>query len=339
LNCANFILLKIFLTYDYELFFGSNAGSVEKCLIEPTKHLLEIGEKYDIHLTFFVDVGYLIKLEQFACDYNNLKQDLEDVKNQIYLMIQNGHDVQLHVHPHWEKSIYDGKKWIMNVTGNYKLSDFKDDKVEAILTRYKLYLENLIGRKTYAFRAGGWCIQPFDRFNHIFSKLDIKIDSSVFYGGRFYSEDYAFDFTKAPKKSSYRFETDVCNEVENGIFLEIPISSWRYSPLFYWRLYINGRLNPDQHKMVGDGNFLKQPGRKKSVLTNFTWNHVSTDGYYASKLNQILKRFVKNNSQNMVLIGHPKSMTKFSFKKLEDFVKQNHKKHEFFTFQNVVENN
>ncbi len=333
------MLLKIFLTYDYELFFGDNSGTIEKCLLEPTNYLLEISEKYQVPMTFFVDVGYLIKLEQFASKFANLNQDFIKVKNQIHLMIQNGHDIQLHVHPHWEKSIYDGTKWVMNVTGNYKLADFSDEEIEDILTRYKAYLEQLIGRKTFAFRAGGWCIQPFQRFSNIFSKLNIKIDSSVFYGGRFYSEDYAFDFTAAPKKSSYRFTEDVCLENENGNFLELPISSWRYSPLFYWRLYIKGRLNPDRHKMVGDGNFLRQPGRKKSVLTNFTWNHVSTDGYYASKLNQIERRFVKNNIENMVVIGHPKSMTKYSFQRLDHFLKRNRTKHKFFTFQDVIENN
>jgi hypothetical protein len=91
--------------------------------------------------------------------------------------------------------------------------------------------------------------------------------------------------------------------------------------------------------MLGDGSFLKQPGRKKSVLTNFTWNHVSTDGYYASKLIQIEKRFEQNNTEHMVIIGHPKSMTKFSFNKLEDFLIRYHKKHQFLTFQNGVKNN
>ena len=331
--------MKIFLTYDYELFFGENSGTVEKCILEPTERLLQLGEKYNIPFTFFVDVGYLIKLEQFAQQFEHLNTDLILLKNQIGKMIEKEHDVQLHVHPHWEKAFYDGNKWVMNVSGNYKLADFSDREVEDILERYKTFTENLIGRKTIAFRAGGWCIQPFDRFKKIFSKLEIEVDSSVFYGGQFNSEDYNFDFSSAPQKSIYNFSNDVCIEDPKGDFVELPISSWRYSPLFYWRLYIKGRLNPENHKMLGDGSFLKQPGRKKSVLTNFTWNHVSTDGYYASKLIQIEKRFEQNNTEHMVIIGHPKSMTKFSFNKLEDFLIRYHKKHQFLTFQNGVKNN
>jgi hypothetical protein len=122
-------------------------------------------------------------------------------------------------------------------------------------------------------------------------------------------------------------------EVQNGDFLEIPITSYRYSPLFYWRLYALGRLFPKQHKMLGDGSFLPQPGRKQSVLTSYTWNHASCDGYYASKLNEIARR--QANAPYMVVIGHPKGMTNYSFKALIRFVLNQQKQHQFTTFQEV----
>ena len=55
--------MNIFLTYDYELFFGESTGSVDKCMIEPTNQLLKIAKEFNIKMTFFVDVGYLIKLK------------------------------------------------------------------------------------------------------------------------------------------------------------------------------------------------------------------------------------------------------------------------------------
>ncbi|MFN5786043.1 MAG: hypothetical protein ACK457_08720, partial [Flavobacteriia bacterium] len=108
-----------------------------------------------------------------------------------------------------------------------------------------------------------------------------------------------------------------------------------YSPLFYWRLYILGRLFPSRHKMLGDGKFLSQPGRKTSVLTNFTWNHVSSDGFYASKLNNCVRSFSDRAFSDMVIIGHPKSMTVYSFEKLEKFVEIWHNKHSFITFRDL----
>lgn len=331
----NFAEVNVFLTYDYELFFGEHTGSVEKCLIQPTERLLQISKEHSVPMTFFVDVGYLIKLEEFAVKHPELQRDREKVLNQIEQMIQSGNDVQLHIHPHWEKSYYSEGKWVVVTDGAYKLADFSDEEIRSIVTRYKKYIDNLIGRETSTFRAGGWCIQPFDRLEKIFRELDLIYDSSVFPGGSFTSPHYDFDFTKAPKKARYRFDSDVCEEVENGYFTEFPISSWRYSPLFYWRLYILGRLFPARHKMLGDGKFLSQPGRKTSVLTNFTWNHVSSDGFYASKLNRCIRSFSERGFSDMVIIGHPKSMTLFSFEQLEKFIGNWYNKHSFITFRDL----
>ena len=327
--------MNIFLTFDYELFFGETTGSVEGCMIDPTNNLLAISKKYSIPMTFFVDVGYLIRLEAESVKHLKLKSDLSKVKIQIQDMIENGCDVQLHIHPHWERAYYTGEKWVMDMNGCYKLDDFHQDEVEDIVTRYKAYLDNLTGKVSHTFRAGGWCIQPFDRLRNLFKKVGIKYDTSVFPGGHFESKHYFFDFRKAPFKANYRFEEDVCVENEDGFFHEYPISSLKYSPLFYWRLYILGRMFPRSHKMVGDGIFLSQPGRKKSVLTNFTWNHVSTDGYYSSKLETSLRSFQLKNFTDMVTIGHPKSNTNYSISVLESFVRKNHKTHTFTSFNDL----
>ena len=209
------------------------------------------------------------------------------------------------------------------------MADFSDDEIERIVRTYTAYLNQLTGKKAQVFRAGGWCIQPFNRLEKVFKELEIRIDSSVFSGGHFEAGEYSFDFRTAPKKSNYRFSNDVCREDESGYFTEYPISSHVYSPLFYWRLYGLGRLFPAQHKMIGDGTFLAQPGRKKSVLTSFTHNHVSCDGYYASKLTTCLNKHLSANATDFVVIGHPKGLTQFSLKALERFVAKNYTKHTF----------
>jgi peptidoglycan/xylan/chitin deacetylase (PgdA/CDA1 family) len=327
--------VNIFLTYDYELFFGSATGSVEKCMIEPTDELLQIAKNYAVKMVFFVDVGYLIKLSEFMPNNPTLQNDNAKVRKQLTQIMAEGHDIQLHIHPHWEKSFYADGKWNIITENAYKLSDFSDEEIKRIVTTYKSYLDDIIGYKTTAFRAGGWCIQPFHRLKDIFKELEIKFDSSVFPGGKFSSSEYAYDFTKAPHQSSYHFSDDECKEDTNGYFREYPISSVSYSPYFYWRLYIFGRLFPSQHKMIGDGNFLAQPGKKKYMLTHFTWNHISSDGYYASKLVRVLKEFQKNKQENLVVIGHPKGMTKYSLKKINRFIQLAQQEHSFCRFKDL----
>lgn len=321
--------MNIFLTYDYELFFGENPGTVQKCMLEPTQRLLEMAGKYKAKITFFVDVGFLIKLDEYRHTFSELDADFLAVKDQIERIIDHGHSVQLHIHPHWEKSEYKEGKWHINTSKAYKLSDFPQNEIDSIIQRYKAFLDGITGESTTVFRAGGWCVQPFHLLERSFKELGIRIDSSVFPGGKMEAGEYAFDFTGAPMKDFYRFSNDVCVEDPSGYFCEYPISSWRYSPLFYWKLYILGRLNPHKHKMLGDGNFLAQPGRKRSTLFNFTWNHVSTDGYYAAMLHTQLKQFTNMGRSNMVVIGHPKGMTNYSFERLEKFLRNNSKTHAF----------
>ncbi|NRA12156.1 MAG: hypothetical protein HRT57_09405 [Crocinitomicaceae bacterium] len=321
--------MKIFLTYDYELFFGEPSGSVEKCMLEPTADLFNLARGKDVFLTFFVDVGYLIQAEK----YSELKAELKSVKDQVQEMIALGHDVQLHIHPHWERAVYEDGRWTMNVEGVYKLSNFEQSESDDIVRSYKAYLENLIGRSVTAFRAGGWCVQPFTHVMDVFKEVGIKIDSSVITGDFMATSQYAVDFREAPQYSKYAFQNDVCQKNEDGEFIEYPISSLRYSPLFFWRLYILGRLKPGQHKMIGDGIFISQGGRKKLVLMAFTIGHVSSDGYYASKLNAALEKSMNMEHNEMVVIGHPKGNTKFSIKSLGNFINKNHKKHQFTSFQ------
>lgn len=320
--------MEIYLTFDYELFFGEKSGSVEKCLIEPTNKLFEIARNKNVSYTFFVDVGFLITADK----YKELNIELSQVKTQVKQMIQLGHSVQLHIHPHWEKAVYEHGNWKMNVDGAYKLADFPKEDAEHIVRKYKKYLEELIEKEVDTFRAGGWCIQPFSQLKDVFKEVGLKKDSSVFQGAYLNTKHYSIDFRNTPAKSKYSFSSNVNEEDGKGEFTEFPISSFRYSPSFFWWLYGLGRLFPKQHKMIGDGFAISQGGRKWQILTSFSTFHVSSDGYYAKKLNASLQKSMNLNHEEMVVIGHPKALTEFSQKKLIDFIEMNEMKHQFKSF-------
>lgn len=327
--------MNIFLTFDYELFFGSVPGTPEKCILDPTDKLLKLAAKHQTPMVFFIDVGYLIALERHMDEFPILKVDYEKVVQQIQEIVTAKSDVQLHIHPHWEKSFFDGQKWVMKTKGYYKLSDFSPTEIERIVRSYKSKLDEISGRKSTAFRAGGWCVEPFHLLENVFQELGIKYESSVFPGGHFESGEYNFDFRNVPTHNPYSFQKTTLEEDKNGFFSEYSIGSHRYSPLFYWRLYILGRINPKDHKMVGNGFAMSQPGRKKEVLTNFTWNHASTDGYYASKMKVITRNALKKKEENLVFIGHPKGCTLFSFNELDKFLAEFKDQCTFQTFSDL----
>jgi hypothetical protein len=330
--------MNIFITLDYEIYFGDNPGTMQKCIIQPTNELIRIANKYDVRFCFFVDSGYILKLKEYKKKYPHLENEYVAITEQIKYLSTTGHDIQLHIHPHWEDSYYNGEQWVMNVN-RYKLADFTESEISDIVYRYKNVLTELSGKTVFAFRAGGWCLQPFDKLNAIFRKNNISMDSSVFRNGFYSSAQYTYDFRNSPDKDIYRFNDDPVREDPQGYFTEIPISAIRNSPLFFWMLFFLGRKNPYLHKPLGDGRAMAAPGQRKKLLTRFTTNTVSIDGYNARLLTKALHFLKKKQFQHMVVIGHPKALSRYSIQRLETFIAENRNKHTFTTYALINKNN
>ena len=324
--------MNIFITFDYEIYFGENTGTVGKCIIEPTNELIKISNKHQVKFSFFVDCGFIIKLDEFRKKYSVLENDYRAVMSQLQQLARQGHDLQLHIHPHWEDSFYNGEKWCVD-TKRYKLSDFNESAIADIVKRYKKVLEELSGKPVIANRAGGWCLQPFDKIKNILMENEVFIDSTVFKNGHHVSENYFYDFRNAPDKTSWRFEDDPIRENEKGIFTEVAISSHNVSPLFFWKLFLLGRWNPHFHKPLGDGKAMAAKGFRKKILTSFTRQTVSVDGYNAKLLQKAFRKSIKGKTGNeFVIIGHPKALSRFSLTAIDTFIEKNKSAHHFTTY-------
>lgn len=324
-------LMNIYITLDYEIYFGENHGTVEKCILLPTSELIRIAEKHNVRFCFFVDCGFVLKLDEFRKKFPQLEKDYKAITEQIKYLSDTGHDIQLHIHPHWEDSYYNGERWIIDVK-RYKLVDFNETEIADIVYRYKKVLTDLTGKQIFAYRAGGWCLQPFSKLKKAFIQNNITLDSSVFRNGFYSSENYHYDFREAPDKDIYRFEDEPEKENANGFFTELPISAIRNSPLFFWRLFLLGRKNPYLHKPLGDGKAMAAPGQRKKMLTQYTDCTVSIDGYNANLLQKALKKLQKKKFEQMVVIGHPKALSRYSIQKLEEFVVKNKEINTFITY-------
>lgn len=321
--------MQIHITFDYELFFGSDSGTAENCILKPTQKLIEISKKYQTPFVFYVDAGYLYQLKQFA-HIQSCKQDYDHIKTQLIRLVELGHEIGLHVHPHWEDCRYENNQWLID-TSRYKLASFAESEAETIVTKYHQTIIDIIEKPCKSYRAGGWCVQPFDSIKNTLLKNNILIDSSVYYNGLHLSPAHAYDFTSAQNKDSWTFENDPCMETKGGQFLEIPTTPDVIPPFFYWNLYYKMRTNPDVYKPVGDGKWLVD---KKRVYKHFysSTNHFACcDGFFASRLSAILKRAQKENRKHLTVLSHPKSMAPYSFDALEQFIKLARSKGHIFT--------
>ena len=332
--------MNIFLTLDYELFSGANPGSVENSIIKPTEKLLDIGDKYGAKFVFFVDSGYLVKLSKYIDKYPQAKSDYEKVVEQLKMLDEKGHDIQLHVHPHWEDCTYDGA-WHMD-TSRFRIHHFSKEEIADILSRYKKALTDIVGDKVFAYRAGGWCLQPFDKLKDALKKEGITLDSTAYEDGYNSSATHYFDFRGMPSKTLYSFEDDPVKEDEKGFFTQVPISTYDVNPWFFWKFAYYKKFGKNEHKTYGDG--IGAGGTSNSsmlrMLTRPTKSLVSMDGLRASLLIKALDANSKKDKDgNLVVIGHPKAVTPFSLDALDKFLayaKQND--HKVLTFNKYIKN-
>ena len=327
--------MNVFLTYDYELFFGEPTGTAAKSILEPTDLLRAIASRTGAKMTFFIDTGYLKKLNELKDRFPKVRAEHQAITQQIKTLVAEGHDCQLHIHPHWEDCTHDGTNWKMN-TDRYKLVDFSDAEIERIVLEYQQILRDVTQKPVTIYRAGGWCLQPFSRIRPAFEKAGLVLDSTVFPGGKFTAGNYYYDFTSTPEKSTWRFSDDLCKEDANGPFVEYPIASYKYSSLFFWKLFLLGRLNPKDHKPMGDGYPMPSPGLRKQMLTRGMLLSASCDGYFVTKLDAVLKKHQQKKFNELVILGHPKACTHYALRKLEDFITRQKHNHHFLTFTEAL---
>jgi hypothetical protein len=329
--------MNIFVTFDYELCFGTRTGTAEKCILEPTHKLIDLAKQHQAHFTFFVDVLYLMKLKEYAF-IKALKEELEAVQDQIKALIKAGHDVQLHLHTHWINASYETGKWTLDYS-RYRIHTFSDREIEGIVDDSVRFLEELTEKRVFAFRAGGWCLQPFDKLKNAFLKKGIWLDSTVFYKGYNKTPTNLFDFRTSSDLDIWKFDDDPMQVVEHGTFTELPISSCAVSPLFYWRMAFVNKLNPKAHTISGDGTFLRNnKWQMLRLLLAPSHTVASCDGYRSSLLEATFKEYEADRKANFVVIGHPKLMSLYSKQKLESFItKATQKGHRFTSISEVFD--
>ena len=323
----------IIFALDYELFFGKNTGTVENCLIIPTDELIKTTNKYGIKYTFFVDSGYLLNLKNSPS--TKLQNNYSLIANHLSSLSRNGHDIQLHIHPHWEESKYINDYWSINYS-KFKLQSFDDETIKDIVKNYKNLLEDITEKQITAYRAGGWCIQPFDKIRNALANENVYIDSTIYSNGFSQDDIVGYDFQNAPKKDFWKFSDDPTIEDINGDFLEIPISSIKVSPIFFWKMGVLKKLNKGDYKIYGDGSpIIQAKGYYIEKLLRHTNSVVSIDGMKASLLQKAFNKLIhKDRHKIFNVIGHPKALTKHSLQMLSSFLDAN-KNNNFETIESI----
>jgi hypothetical protein len=308
---------------DYELFFGPRAGTPERCLIEPADALAACLEEHGVRLVLFVDAGYLVRARREASHSREAQRQFDLVARQLERLSKRGHDVELHVHPHWEDSHIEGTAWRMH-TRRYRLADFDEASIAAIIGSNRAVLEEIKAGPVSAYRAGGWCLQPFGKIRRALLDNGVVIDSTVYAGGYSPVEARAYDFRGAPRASTpWVFDEDPLRPTASGPFIEVPISSFVYGAGLFWRTAMNKVSSRRENRPYGDGSVIA--ANREYYLQRLlrpTQSPVSIDGYKAASLERAFDRFRASGDSVFNVMGHPKSLTRAGLSTVRRFLER-----------------
>ncbi len=309
----------LILSQDYELFFG-NSGSPERCLLEPTNALLECAVKHSLKITFYVDAGMLMKMRQLASSSRTLSRTLDQVSAQLRNIVSAGHEIGLHIHPHWQETRWTENGWDFSGT-RYKLSQFSDSESESLVKDYHRVLADTCGHAPVSYRAGGFCTDSFSAISDCLFDLGVTVDSSVVPGAKLVDREKGFDFSDSPDIPNWRFDTDPEMAAADGRFVEVPISPVNLPVSYYWGRLLSrftGRIPSGQ---FGDGSS-KTFNRTEAVRRLLGLRRVAEMSIDLPKVYE-LARVSRNHTRSVVhIMGHPKLLANQSIDLLVKFIRQ-----------------
>lgn len=341
---------KLILTIDYELFLGSKTGDINSCMFEPTQKLAAILNNNGSKMTIFWDILHYYKICEYQNIFPELKIDAQIIEKQILLLAKEGHDIQLHLHPHWLDAIYENGKWnfdykrfrLQNLSQAENQNDI--NTIIGCINISKNILENLIKTvnpeyRVTTFRTGGYLIQPFSKLREALLKQNILIDTSICPGLINENEVFSYNFLKYPNLNSYKFSDEPKNINEKGRFIEVPIKTV-IIPIhlnLYYTFLRHTKYKNLERGLKGSGAGSTTQHKKKiykkllELLFKKKVYQFTTDGNFK----EIFYYMINQVDENSTMILHPKLLNDHTLSLLETITQTN--KVKFNSIKNYIE--
>jgi hypothetical protein len=305
------------VTFDYEMFLGSKIGTIDNCLINPVRLILEILRINNAKSIFFVDATWLLFLEK------NFPSDLRLVATQLKNIISIGSSVELHLHPQWLDAQIIGDQIRFKSIERYRLHSLNKEEIRDLFGRSIDILERITKKKVTCFRAGGFCIEPFLHIKDAFEQYGIKYDFSVAQGMLLNEgKTYDFDFSNTPRLPYYSFQYDVKYHEPSGQYIEIPLSTYYNNPLY--RIVNKIILEIGGDEIFGDGKGIKENKfyfiKSLKRRLQFARSVLTFDRTSTSIFNHLLKTQFKRH-EIITIISHPKLASKQALSNLSFILK------------------
>lgn len=336
-------MIHVLFTLDYEI-HGNGEGSPLELMVAPTDRMLGQFDKFGARLTILADVAEILKFKEYGGEAAEDEFHYWKIEAQLRKAIQTGHDVQLHLHPSYFNTQYEGGRWRMDWS-EYDFATLHPDRMRWMLRTGRDYLEALLrpvndSYRCNVFRAANWAAQPSPNVVRSLIDAGFVVDTSVFkYGHR--AGRVNFDYSHAPSavlpwRAS---EKDICVEDPDGRLWEAPIyceQRWLGAFLTINRLYrVWQSYRHKFPKPRGEGPASGSAGNngRYAKARAGLWDRFFKNAWKAD-FNQCSGRQLVNTLKRVeriydtaraeipfVLIGHSKLFTPFNQTSLEPFLK------------------
>ena len=318
------------VTIDYET-FGNGSGCLHNCVISPTDKLLSILNLHDVKATFYVDALEFLQMEVWAKKHDSkFLKTIGLIKEQLKVIYESGHDLQLHLHPQWlDSPLKKGHEWSINYD-KWRIGDCSRNEINQMIECCIDWIRNAISSSSWSpssFRAGGWCIQPSETIIDCLIAKGILSDSSVAPFCRNSHPTNWYDFKDSPDVPYWHIDSDVLRISKSGL-IETPIATGK---IFGLDLIVKKVFKKEGYQPADcNGSYLQNRTLLSSLKGKFRklfpFNHFMADfcllnARQIQKIHQSwVEKYKKSNLTPIVSIGHNKNFGKHGQKTLDQYL-------------------
>lgn len=299
-------MIRCILTVDYEI-GGNGRGTLRDYVLDPARLLKSLVDRHGAKLVLFVEALELERIGQAGAD-----EALEEVREQVRALHREGHEIALHLHPQWYNARRENGGWVLD-DGEYNLCSLPRERIRTIVEAGLRALRDVLGDPGFvplSFRSGNWLMQPSGPVAEILAGQGLRVDSSVFKGGR--QRKWGMDYLPALRNGWYwKFSADVNKPDPSGVLLEIPIHSRMVPP---WRLLTPKRLGWRHPGPAAAGTMASRLGRLNDFVRLRQPVKFDYCAMTAGELANMLARVVREDRADpggfrpLVAIGHTKDL-------------------------------
>lgn len=302
-------MLECIFTIDYEI-YGNGKGSLRELVYEPTERLMSIFNEEKANFVVFAEALEFMKIEEHRSD-----DGIGRVRQQLRELYEKGFEIGLHLHPWWWNAKRTNGDWQL-AWNERNLCEMPEQRIDDVVRTSVEYLRDATGQPGFApvsFRGGLWLIQPTEKMAKVLARYGMKVDSSVFKGGRIH--DIGVDYRPSMRNGYFwRFGDDVNLIDPRGALLEVPIHT---EMVPFWKMLSGKRLS--LHKKVPTANGNGSPlGNRWADYARFRYpRKLDFCRMSLDEMRSVMTALLKQNKETpdlykpVVAIGHSKDLVDF----------------------------